>query len=40
MFYLVEIEPSFFFDALAPVKPKVLEVPLQILVRRFSLENK
>ena len=40
MFYLVEIEPRCFLDARAPVKPRMLEVPPQIPVRGFSLENK
>ena len=40
MFYLVKIEPSLFLVTRAPMKPRVLEVPLKVPPGRFSLENK
>ena len=39
MLDFVKIEPRFFLVAHAPVKPGVLEVPLEIPVGRFSSEN-
>ena len=39
MLYLVKIKPNRFLLARAPVKPRVLKVPLEIPVGRFSLER-
>ena len=38
--YLVKIEPSLFLVARTPMKPRVLEMPLQVPVGRLPLENK
>ena len=39
MLHLVKIEPSLFLVARTSMKPGVLEVPLQVSVGHFSLEN-
>ena len=39
MLHLVKIEPNLFLVARASVKPGILEVPPQVPVGHFSLEN-
>ena len=36
----MKIEPNLFLLALTPVKPGVIEVPLEVPVGCFSIENK
>lgn len=36
----MKIEPGLFLVARASMKPRVLELPLEVLVGRFSLEKK
>lgn len=39
MLHLVRIEPGPFLVPCAPLKPRVLEVPLQVPVGHLSLKN-
>ena len=39
MLHLVKMEPNLFLITRTSVKPGVLEVPLQVPVGHFSLEN-
>lgn len=39
MFYLMKLEPNLFLVAREPMKPRALEVPLQVPMRHISLRT-